>query len=136
MQKHCFIKEGLLLLFIMGYAIEIALKRKIFQTLSFAEGFPEDQTELLRYIGSLHSKISPTNIARPPLQHIKDIRNHNLSILLKYSGTSLEIQHKFNSQWRCVNTWNPNQRYLRRHLRKITALNFMSAANTLIKAFI
>lgn len=93
--------------YLMGYALELALKRKICNTWNFTNGFPENKAELQAYLNAIHPSpllgISPTTI--------NDIRNHDLNKLLKYSGAELRIKSNHLIKWDSALNWYVEMRY-------------------------
>ena len=84
-------------LYIAGYAVEVALKNKICRALQFSLGFPETKQELTSYLQHI-------NRNNPAVLNISlgEIRNHDLSKLLFYSGAELKIQSNFYKEWNIV----------------------------------
>ena len=116
--------------YLMGYALEFSLKRKISQTLGFINGFPEDKNELNSYGPQIiaFNAIS-TGLS---LTKIKDIRNHDLNLLIKYSGAESRIVASYYSEWLTVKDWNPEDRYKIRKYRFSKAKDFMHSAKTIL----
>jgi len=77
--------------YLCGYAIEIALKKKICDTLNW-KGFPETDNEF---------------------QGVTNFKTHNLSILLKLSGEEETIKRTsiLFAKWLVIQEWNPEIRY-------------------------
>ena len=92
-------------LYLVGYAIELALKYKICKILKLDEGFPENKTEFNVYI----SKSS--NDLGTEITNLSEIRNHNLQKLLYYSGQEFAIKSLLLIEWTDVSYWNPELRY-------------------------
>src|SRR5207244_11998757 len=74
--------------YLCGYAVELALKARICQTLRWS-GFPETQSEFKGF-GS--------------------IKTHDLEILLRFSGIESRIKKKYLPFWSLVLDWNPEKR--------------------------
>ena len=75
--------------YLCGYAVELALKARICQTLRWS-GFPETQSEF-KGLGS--------------------IKTHDLEILLRFSGIEPRIKKKYLPFWSVVLDWDPEKRY-------------------------
>jgi len=111
--------------YIAGYAIEIALKHKICQSFRFNRGFPETKSELNNYLNE--NNLHPLGIS------LGDIRNHDLSKLLIYSGVELKIKASFNLEWAILSRWNPEIRYRKVRILKNYAEAHFKAAKRIIK---
>jgi len=92
------IKDGEILLgsdrydgaiYLCGYAVEIALKAKICETLGWA-GYPFTTREFENY---------------------RSFRTHNLDVLLRLSGAEGQIKTKLLTEWSVVAEWDPEIRY-------------------------
>jgi hypothetical protein len=114
--------------YIAGYAVEIALKYKICRSLGFTQGFPETREELNRSLAGLN-QIHP----RPQTPHITDIRNHDLSRLLTWSGEEPRIRALFHSEWTIVTQWDPEIRYRKLSVLGRNAELFFRSAKKIIK---
>ena len=75
--------------YLCGYAIELALKGRICQTLKW-EGFPTDGSEFKSY---------------------QSFKTHNLVALLHLSGLEPEISTQYLTEWSDVSEWDPESRY-------------------------
>lgn len=75
--------------YLCGYAVEVALKARICQTLKWA-GFPETRREF---------------------QDFSTFRTHDLDLLLSLSGIDARIKAQFLPEWLIVVAWNPEIRY-------------------------
>jgi len=75
--------------YLCGYAIEIALKARICDTLNWPE-FPEKNNEF---------------------KDLASFRTHNLDILLRLSGLEAQIKQTHMGDWSIVMTWDPEARY-------------------------
>ncbi|MDQ2799884.1 MAG: HEPN domain-containing protein [Armatimonadota bacterium] len=76
--------------YLCGYAVEIALKARICQTLKWS-GFPE---------------------TGPEFRTKQSLRTHDLDALLEFTGLQTRIQQPpLNADWSTVKLWNPEQRY-------------------------
>jgi hypothetical protein len=110
-------------IYLAGYAVEIALKRRICQTLQFNMGFPETRQELQDYLTRINRHNTQALII-----HLYDIRNHDLNKLLFYSGVELRIKNILFNEWTVVNRWNPESRYRKiRIIRKVAEAYFEAA---------
>jgi hypothetical protein len=77
-------------IYICGYAVEMALKAGICDTLSWS-GYPSTRGEFQDY---------------------QTFRTHNLNVLLRLSGIENRIKVEFAAEWPIVAAWNPEARYL------------------------
>lgn len=99
--------------YLCGYAIELALKARICQTLGYIH-FPETNKEFLKMTceiaeKSLKSKrfqklysIEPNNFCTPYekyFQNSRFLKVHNLVTLLRFSGIEDKIRNQFATQW-------------------------------------
>lgn len=115
-----------------GYAIEIALKKRICMTLGFNLGFPETQSELDYYISGVMANQFRNAGTQFAFRRVREIRSHNLSQLLYYSGKEVAVNQQLLAEWNTVTKWSPEQRYLRRQTRQKTATAFFKAARLII----
>ena len=115
-------------IYFAGYAVEIALKNKICSTLQFNSGFPETRQELSGYL----QQINKNNPAVLKIS-LGEIRNHDLSKLLFYSGAELRIQSNFYKEWNVVKKWNPENRYKKIRVTRIKNLEYLQALKKIIK---
>jgi hypothetical protein len=76
--------------YLCGYAIEIAIKKRIVKTLKWS-GFPETGE----------------------FRGLDNFRTHDLQILLKLSGWEARIITNFRYEWSTMKIWNPESRYAR-----------------------
>jgi len=76
-------------IYLCGYAIELALKARICQTLRWPE-FPSTAGEFNNY---------------------KSFRSHDLEVLLHLSGIESKIKTTFLGDWSTVAQWDPDSRY-------------------------
>lgn len=74
-------------IYISGYVLELALKLKICKTYKLGQGFPENKSEFNNYQNSTKSK----PLLAGSINQIKDIRNHDLSGLLIFSGAEYRV---------------------------------------------
>ncbi len=117
-------------IYLMGYAVEYALKIKICNTLGFLYGFPEDKGELSSYISHWASIGTPTPI---PANQIREIKNHDLEKLLTYSGAALTIKSSLLVEWEAIVDWNLENRYIIQRVSKAKAEKFIKSAKRIIK---
>jgi HEPN domain len=75
--------------YLCGYAIEVALKARICQTLRWT-GFPATNREF---------------------EGKQSLRTHDLSLLLELSGVEALIRTRYLPHWSAVATWTPDLRY-------------------------
>ena len=75
--------------YLVGYAVELALKARICRTLKWS-GFPETGGEF---------------------KNLQSFKTHNLEVLLKLSGVEEKIRTNYISEWSIVLEWNPELRY-------------------------
>jgi hypothetical protein len=75
--------------YLCGYAIEIALKARICQTLRWP-GFPSTNKEF---------------------EGKQSVRTHDLDLLLTFSGVEAMILSRYLPQWSAVTGWTPELRY-------------------------
>lgn len=98
--------------YLCGYAVELALKARICQTLKWA-GFPETRQEMQDY---------------------RSFIVHDLDVLLHLSGVEKQMKTQYLPHWSIVATWDPALRY--QPIRQTTrqdALNMLSAVKTLAR---
>lgn len=75
--------------YLSGYAVELALKARICQTLGWA-GFPSTKAEF---------------------SGLQSVKTHDLEILLHLSGIEGRIKARYLAQWSIVLEWDPEKRY-------------------------
>ena len=76
-------------IYLCGYAVEIALKGSICETLGW-DGYPSTTKEFANY---------------------QTFRTHNLDVLLRLSGSEHKVKTKFLAEWSAVAVWDPEIRY-------------------------
>lgn len=99
--------------YLCGYAVEIALKAKICETLKW-KGFPSTNKEFESY----HS-----------------FRTHSLDVLLSLSGVEEKIKRGYLTEWSVVADWDPEARY--KPVGKVSEADsrlMIESARTLIEA--
>ena len=75
--------------YLCGYAVELALKARICQTLRWSH-FPETRAEFER---------------------LQSLKTHDLEILLRFTGVGARVRAKYLPEWSVVLKWNPEKRY-------------------------
>ncbi|MDM8562817.1 HEPN domain-containing protein [Candidatus Marithioploca araucensis] len=111
--------------YLCGYAMELALKARIGQTLGYIH-FPQSNKEFLQMTckiaeKSLKSKrfqklyrINPNDFCalyEKYFQNPRFLKVHDLLTLLKFSGVIEKIKNHFSIEWSIVEKWNPEIRY-------------------------
>lgn len=120
--------------YMMGYALEFSFKRRLSRTLGFSNGFPETSVEMQQYAKQLAAfNAISTGVT---LNQIRQIRNHRLTDLIKYSGAEARIVAYFNIEWLLVCCWNPDRRYVRQNWTAKKANDFIKAANIILKQIV
>ena len=118
-------------LYLMGYALEFSLKRKISLTFGFARGFPETSIELSTYTSQVNRfHALQTGVQ---LNKIGQLRHHRLNDLLTYSGERPRIMALYHPEWLAVSQWNPENRYIRQRVTQARAAEFMRSAKLILK---
>ena len=99
--------------YLCGYAVEIALKARICQALSWPE-YPSTGGEFQNY---------------------QSFRTHNLDVLLRLSGAEEKVKTTLMTEWSAVAAWDPEARYkpIGSTTRQAAELMIISA-RTLLKA--
>lgn len=113
-------------IYLMGYAIEIALKQRICLSLGF-DGFPESASELNEYIKAIN------NVRVPLPANIRQIKNHDLQLLLQFSGLETKILTEYPLKWFTLIEWNPASRYRKEKVYKKKVLEFINHSKKIIK---
>lgn len=113
-------------IYLGGYAVELALKYRICKLLQFGYGYPENDIEFNRYTKG-KSRFTGTTIKR-----VKDLKTHNLSGLLFYSGEQINITTNFLAEWNIIKSWDVFMRYNPAIVRKVKAVSFYNAAKILV----
>jgi HEPN domain-containing protein len=99
--------------YLVGYAVELALKARICRTLRWP-GFPESNREFQDY---------------------QSFRTHNFDVLLHLSGAEARILPAFLAEWSVMHTWNPELRY--RAIGSATrsqAIDMIEASRKIVRA--
>ncbi|UCC96727.1 MAG: HEPN domain-containing protein [Phycisphaerales bacterium] len=76
-------------IYLCGYAVEIALKGRICETLGW-DGYPSTRKEFANY---------------------QTFRTHNLDVLLRLSGSEHKVRTEHLAEWSAVAEWDPEIRY-------------------------
>lgn len=115
-------------IYLSGYAVELALKLRICRIMKFTNGFPETLAEFTLY----YSDTSKT-LLRGTIKELRDIRHHNLTVLLRYSGEQLSIESNFLTEWNYVKKWNPEIRYIYDIIKKQRSVEFIKNVRVVVK---
>lgn len=75
--------------YLCGYAVEVALKAKICETLKW-KGFPSTRKEFENY---------------------QSFKTHSLDVLLALAGVEEKIKKRYLTEWSVVAEWDPEARY-------------------------
>ena len=118
-------------IYLMGYALEFSFKRKIIQTLGFANGFPESRLDYNTY----STQISAFNAISTGiiLTQLNQLKNHNLNQLIVFSGAENRIKSLFFLEWLIIQNWNPEDRYKIRRYRQYQARECIRAARVILE---
>ena len=76
-------------IYLCGYAIELALKARICQTLKW-DGYPSSNAEFSDY---------------------KSFKTHDLDVLLHLSGVEVKVKKTLFAEWSAIAQWSPESRY-------------------------
>jgi len=120
--------------YLMGYAIEFSLKRKLSHTLGFNNGFPENPTEFGLYtmqINQFHAVNTGIQLTR-----LRQIKTHLLGDLLTFSGAETRVVANCYPEWLIVKTWNPEDRYVRRRISRQKAAEFLRSARRILREIV
>lgn len=98
-------------MYTLGYAVELALKKKICETLRW-KGYPSTQSEF---------------------DHLKSFKTHDLDMLLHLSGIEEEIKEKELIEWSSVRAWDPEMRYSLERQTHEKAKAFLGAVEKLLR---
>jgi hypothetical protein len=118
--------------YMMGYALEFSLKRKLSITLGFNNGFPESNSEMRHYYTSQLAEFNSISTGIT-LNQITQIRNHKLIELLKFSGAEARIVASYFTEWALVCNWDPKKRYVRQNWTSKKATEFMNSTLILLR---
>jgi len=75
--------------YLCGYAVELALKARICDTLGWAE-FPDKPNEFRAY---------------------QSLKTHSLAVLLRFTAQEQNLKTNFLAEWSAVSSWEPESRY-------------------------
>lgn len=114
--------------YMAGYSVELKLKLRICEYLKFRQGFPENETEFITYQTASNQILFKSNITR-----LRQLKNHNLNDLLRYSGKQLDIITNFSPEWSVIKKWSPQQRYSTQVIRKAAAVDFIRCCTLIIE---
>jgi HEPN domain-containing protein len=114
-------------IYMAGYVLEIALKYRICKIMQFGMGFPENSNEFDSY----YSNTRKTRL-RSTIRQLKDIKNHDLTRLLRYSGKQVNIETHLLIEWNFVKNWNPEMRYSNDTIRRQRATDFLHYTKQII----
>ena len=118
-------------IYMSGYALELALKYRICRLMKFTGGFPENRPEFDFYYLDARKVL-----LRSTIRELRDIRHHNLPVLLRYSGEQVNIELNFAVEWNYVKNWNPEMRYLNSIVTKQKAIDFLKFTRVIINEII
>jgi HEPN domain-containing protein len=116
-------------MYLAGYAIELMLKLKICHVFRFNRGFPENRLEFNAYKDAAASE----SLLHTTIRRLEQIKNHNLSELLRYSGEEVKILGHFSEEWAVVESWRPEQRYSASVIRKGVAVGFIKSCKMILQ---
>lgn len=96
-----------------GYAVELALKKKICETLRW-KGYPSTNAEF---------------------EPLKSFKTHDLDTLLHLSGVEKEIKEGMEgfTDWSIIASWNPEMRYSSQQLTREKTKLLLDAVEVLLK---
>ena len=117
-------------IYLMGYALEFALKRKVSMTLGFNQGFPEINSDFTQY----SNQISVFNTISSGIQltQLRQIKNHDLNQLLTYSGAEARIIASHYNDWLVVKDWNPENRYKIKRYTSVKTKSFITSVKKIL----
>ena len=98
--------------YICGYAMEVALKKRICLTLGWKSGYPN---------------------TRKSFENLQSFKTHDLDMLLHLSGVEELIREGYVAAWSLVSEWNPEVRYSTEYTDETTALAMLAATRTLLE---
>jgi HEPN domain-containing protein len=94
-----------------GYAVELALKKKICEALRW-NGFPSSDKEF---------------------EGLKSFKTHSLEMLLHLSGVESQIKEEALMEWSIVASWGPEKRYSSQKQTEQSAKLLLESVETLLK---
>lgn len=98
--------------YLCGYAVEIAIKKRICKTLRWSSGYPKADSEF---------------------KNLASFKTHDLDILLHLSGIEDKIKQHFFFEWSIVTAWKPEIRYASRTKNEQMAKGMLQAVKKLLK---
>lgn len=113
--------------YIAGYCLELVLKYRIAKIMQFNKGFPENKTEFNSYYLDTRKVLLHNTI-----RELRDIRNHDLSKLLHYSGEEVKVLSRLNVEWEDVKNWSPEMRYSDFNIKKQKAVIFLKSVRVIL----
>lgn len=97
--------------YLCGYAVEIALKARICETLNWSD-FPETSNEF---------------------RGLSSFKTHDFNTLLRLSGIEDVIKTSYLTEWSMLKPWKPELRYAKTGTAsRATVLSMISAAKTIL----
>lgn len=118
-------------IYLAGYGIELALKYRICKLMQFSMGFPENKLEFNRYYEDARKAF-----LRQTITELREIRHHNLTSLLHYSGEQINIETDLPREWDIVCSWHPEMRYNSKVIRMQLAKEFYRSASSIISKIV
>lgn len=97
--------------YLCGYAIELALKRRICLTLGWDEGYPNKKKKF---------------------ENLTCFKTHDLALLLRLSGIKQRISEEHILAWSVVVDWEPEVRYSVQEMNEATASEMLNATKKLL----
>ncbi len=96
--------------YLCGYAVELALKRRICLTLGWKDGYPKKKFE-----------------------NLASFKTHKLEILLHLSGFEEKVKKDYLSFWSVVVEWDPEVRYSSQDTDQQTAEVMLASTKALLE---
>ena len=115
--------------YLMGYALEFSFKRKVCQTIGFTLGFPESPSDFNSYTNEITRFTNGTGIA---LTQVRQIKNHDLNSLVRFSGVEAIILNAYYEEWIRIKDWNPENRYRRQRFTNAMTREFIVSAKKIL----
>ena len=113
----------------MGYALEFSFKRKVSQTIGFTRGFPESPPDFNSYAAEIITFTRSTGIA---LTQVRQIKNHDLNMPVRFSGVESIILSVYYDEWLGIKDWNPVNRYKRQRFTNAKTSEFIVSAKKIL----
>ena len=114
-------------IYLAGYGVELALKYRICKLMQLSRGFPENKEEFNWYCQDARR-----SFLRQTITELREIRHHNLTGLLHFSGEQINIETDLPAEWNTVCSWRPEMRYNSKIIRMQLAKEFYKCANSII----